>query len=1104
MPPWAMLSGAHAAVAAVTMALTLTFAQPSQAAPTVAADTAVPRAGQSLAQGIVGSPLSAVAGDGRTTVAYLQQSGDTWRLMATASNAAGSSWSTPEQVAVADYLLDVSASVNGGVAIAYITQGTPYVATRPSGAQGWRVTAVATAGGAVSVAMLDDGSAVAGWLSAAESGPEAWVSVVPAAGDAPAPVRLATGVGGLHVAGDGLSTAVAVYDVNGASTARSLTASTAWSAGTPVCQCTTVRLTYGGAGTYLIHGPGGSVSTYAPITGATRTFALDAAATVAMGGGRLFVAWSVNADRDGSVRLAEVDRESGALSTARVIARYNLDPGFPDAPWVRNYVGSVSVMVDGGGVPHVAWTHTRWTKVDTFEPKSGRGLDRNEYLQAELYLSSDGGAPRQLASEDSVMAQDMSGGAGGRGVILWFEALADGQAIRAETFGSSDEASCLLVPSDGGSMDSAAQVAARAKAPGTRRSLEMGSLEAYGCFELVRPGVYVHSGDRVRINGIDIGAKAGTIEFRSNSWEVVFAKGEFPLSLEGVTFWWVNGPTTWKATKGSFPLALAIPKAGDRLGTPTKLLSLPLRYEAGVQLTMGTDGSVGGGYTRLAAIVEIPLPANLQLFGKKPAGKSSAGTPTARLVDVAENAVVGSTPRAAERGLPKPSRGRPCSAEEQAKGPIKKGSVTLTCRPNPQGVYLWVETPMTAKAGTSCSWAFAGQTFVFNGTPLQCVATGATAYQWRPPAPPPTAAEGKACSAAQEGELVYTRTADGKKSTPFRCVKGTWANASKTGYLTLAATATNLAGLARGEISLSELTVLPLTLQNIGLTYTRGTGTGAKRIPSEWSFQGTVSFTLTKKPAPGSKPPVDTPPSDDDKDKTKNYTISCSIKWLDGNWGGFSLGAEWPEGIPMGSSGVFLTKASGSLTLATPTTQASISMIAGIGVGPRFTWLGQDMRVVTAEGQITYSLGLGRRVFGADVLEEVPPSLRIAGNVQIAATPAASGWVDVQFTSGAWPPSISRIQYGGSASLGPGLSWFGWNGSLVTLKASGLYEIGKASNRWQIQGAADVAGVTGTALMSSRGWVICLPDGSGWSRTDNAASISDIATGCDVSLAALK
>lgn len=1037
--------------------------------------TLAPRAATSVASGAIGGLLTAVDGEGRITVAFAKDGG----IYAVTSGPEGRSWGTPTLLGQGETVSGLSATVSGATQVAWTSGSAGQVALRQAGASAW--STVGVTGGWPAVVGVSDDTAVVAWAA----GGSVWGATASKAGLS-TPIVLASGVSDWRLLGDGIGEAVLFTD--GQMASARVFRSDRWSAAANVCACGLYSATSGGAHQYVLPMQGGGLAVYDTSAGTVRTAPSARTESFAMGGGQLFTAWARTGDKEAAVLVAEVDLTTGKPGAERVLATYNLDPGFPDAPWVRHSLGRPEITVDGSGTPTAAWGFGRWTKADSFEPKAAaadpRRVDHNEYIQAELYYSTDFGAPREATSLDAVSIASLRAGAGGTGALAWLEPAANGSQLMVESFGSKEAASCLLIPPDGGPIEGLDATPASRASSATRSEIRFGVLTAAGCLQQKRPGVWVHNHERVRLNGIDIIAVPGTVEFRTTPPQVVFEpKGTYVLRLEGVdlaafTLTTADKPVVWSgiSSSGTFNIMHALKSAAK---TPTygRFMNLPLLPDAGVQLEFGYDSTLGG-YTKVSGTVSFTLPSFMLVSGKP----SSSRAPSARVMTELVNQAPPAPP-VVGRGLPKPGRNRACTPADAEKGPIKQGKANLWCVPNLAGVFQWVERPLTARRGQSCSPAMLGTTFEVSGSPLQCLRSG-KGFTWQsPPRTSPVKVDDR-CTAAQEGDVSGVRDDKGRGAVG-RCVKGKWRPSSQV-FVTASAMATNAFGLARQQASVlvPEITVGPVTFLGVNLSYTAGVGTGKNRVPSELSFDGGVPLGAWPR-LPG----------------LKESTGKLSFKLLDGQF--HSLGLTW-EGMLMHPNGLTLTRIGMSFSRESAASGTGGAFTVGAGIGPVFSWFGQDLQVLSGDLTVTVTDSLPAKAFADGSLRKAQPAaILLTGGAKMLGAPLANAQVKMEL-SDTWPRSITRVEFEGVAEFSPLGAIFGWSGASLSGKVYGWYQpaAGATPRRFQVQGYLTLLGDPYTGLISDRGWVVCGPTGSGYLRLAGAPAVTTLETGCSVDLAA--
>jgi len=631
-----------AAVLVLALIAVPTTVQAGSSPTSLRADSLQPRAA-AIFSGFLSSYAVGIDGEGKITIAYVAEG----TAYAITSGANGKGWSKAESLGRGDSVTSVNSSVSGDTVIGWSSAGELKVSIRLKGATGWRSYVKHSSTqtiNAFSAMVLPDDTTMTFWLDNSTSEGKVWTATLSATGVKGTPQLLATGITGAKMLPTSVGQPILFLGTASGTVARAYRSGT-WESGVSVCACNAESAEFGGGGRYLLKTFSNTLAVFSAGSATTREYDIPSGRQIAAGGGRVFAAWSTGSstdERSGGVYLAELDLESGRFTGQRTVASYNLDPGIPNAEWVRNYISGVNLVVAGDGQPTVAWDYSVWIKVDGGPVSSRtapRDLDPNPYMDYYAYMASgEKGSPKLLTRVGTVYPRPYAGH-GGTGVVLWSENLAAFPNVRllAEVFGNSQDTGCVNVPGDGGPIQPSAQRGPRSAVLQTRQALRFFSLEAVGCFEPIteashkwgktwqRKGVWLNATDTTRINGIDILAPAGSILFDVNNRTINWLPGaEFRLGLQGKQFHSFKAPGTLtkpfsvpiRPTKTVLNIgtsfrddetaknAAVLPSATPG-GERGQLLGMPVISGVGLSLEWGVEGAFEsggeGGYTQVRA-----------------------------------------------------------------------------------------------------------------------------------------------------------------------------------------------------------------------------------------------------------------------------------------------------------------------------------------------------------------------------------------------------------------------------------------------------------------------------------------------------------------------
>lgn len=1112
--------------------------------PTPRADYSVP--------GSITSTKAAVDAAGRITAAYAQGG----RILAMTSTAAGKTWGGPVDVGAGSDISSVTTSRRGTSAVAWIDGGSPRVAIRQAAGGGWATRVLPGAADnstRLDAVVLGDDTVLAAWTSGSWPERQTWAVAISADGTVSKPSVVAPATAGHRLAGDGQNSAVLFTEDNSGVHARNYSGG-AWSAAVNVCACSLASVQAGGAGIYTLNGEGGA-TVYRSETSTAKTYASTKSHVVAMGGGKLFAARAVSEDRVGSIRLAEVDLQTGALGAERTIATVALDPGFATAPWLRHVLYAPLLRVDGLGRPSLAWLLMKYT--DGFiEPKSVPPIDENDFVQVELYLSDQGTAPSLVASADSFSVQALEVGHGGTGVLVWSVSPSSGSRTFWQTFGSNDDTSCILPPADGGPLEGTSPwtgatqpqrriaLAARAGKGETSGRERFGPIEIVGCISKDAKGRWVNDAPVVRMNGIDIYGEEKSVVFDPRIGSVSFMAGSFriqggPYTLAAFSVPKDRAPLTIAVSKNGtleynplrLPwLAANITKESGKADRMPKLGSFLLNPYVGFNLKLAYDAAKKQGTSSLEFKLRLPLPTGAQAGSVDPviAGAPAQGTPATSIPDT--RTVPPAPTTSPLPGAPAPAANAPCSpAEDGARVTI--GGTAYVCGIGTEQVFRWRKAADAGTkppvAGQFCSAAqHAGRApVVTGGKTLACVpdakpaANGRTNYRWKAVTPTTGVKEGQPCTVKQSGMAVAatkaTRTRAASTEGQLRCSPATLPSGKKTwrwGYaadrelwVTATATANSDDGLLPLTIGVNgtNLVLGRVTLSTFSASFRfSGTEATGKYRPWELAFAGEAQ--LSPK-LPGTNVAI----------PGAAVTVGVELGWADGR-GPTKFGLTLSKSVPVLTAPppapvplVYLTSAGFLIDRGASdddALQVTGRLSASIGGPEPIKFNGAEVWPLALTGDYTY---IGRSA-------KLPARSIVTGTGSILGFPLGSVRFEEQFLAGLGTP-VTRFEVEGVLDFDPG-ALAGFPGLIYgQAKLYGWWDSGwrtppgtPRQMRMQMQGYATVevatlGRVTGNVLLSNRGFALCYGTGddlAGYVSVPLGSKLKYVSSGCDVGIAA--
>lgn len=1133
--------------AAVMLAAQGSWAGASAAPPAPRADYDVP--------GAIASTKTAVDAAGRITSAYSLGG----RILVVTSAAAGASWTGTVDVGGGSEISSVATSRGGTAAVAWIDGGIPRVAVQKAAGGGWATRTLAGAGESprgLDVVVLGDDTVLATWATGSWPDLTTRAASISADGTIGKPSTVATGAAGHQLAGDGQSSAVLFTEDNSGIRARNFSGG-AWSAAVAVCSCSLASIETGGPGIYTLTGSGGA-TVYRAETSTATTYAAATSRVIAMGGGKLFAARAVSEDRVGSIRLAEVDLQTGVLGAERTIATVALDPGFSSAPWLRHVLSSPLLRVDGSGRPSLAWELMKYTD-GNLEPKSVPPIDENDFVQVELYLSDQGAAPSLVASADSFRDRALAVGQGGTGVLVWSVSPSTGKRTYWQTFGSNDEDSCILPPADGGPLEGTSPwtgsvqpqrrlaLSTRAGKGETSGRERFGPIEIVGCISKDAKGRWLNDGPVVRMNGIDIYGDEKSVVFDPRIGSVSFMAGSFriqggPYTLAAFSVPKERAPLTIAVSKNGtleynplrLPwLAAVITKESSKTDRMPKLGSFLLNPYLGFTLTLAYDAVKKQGTSSLEFKLRLPLPTGAQAGSVDPvvAGAPAQGTPAASVPDTR---TLGPAPAASPLpGAPAPAANAPCSpAEDGARVTI--GGTAYVCGIGTEQIFRWRKAAGAATkppgAGQFCSAAaHAGRPPVIaGGKTLACLpdakpaANGRSNYRWTAVTPAKTVKEGQPCTAKQVGTAVAATKAARGRATPaegqLRCTSATlpsgktarrWGFAADSEvWATATATANSDDGLLPLTIGVNgtNLVLGRLTLSTFSASFRfSGTDPAGKYRPWELAFSGEADL----------NPKL---PGIDVAIPGAAIKVGVELGWADGR-GPTKFGLTLSKSVPVLTTPppapvplVYLTSAGFLIdrgASAGDALQVTGRVSASVGSPEPISFNGSDVWPLSLTGDYTY---IGRSTQAGSF----PARSIVTGTGSVLGFPLASVRLEEQYLAGLGTP-VTRFEVEGVLDFDRG-ALVGFPGLIYgQAKLYGWWDSGwrtrpplKPQARMQMQGylTVEVTGVgrvTGNVLLSNRGFALCYGTGNdlaGYVSVPLGSTLKYVGSGCDVGVAA--
>lgn len=695
--------------------------------------------------------------------------------------------------------------------------------------------------------------------------------------------------------------------------------------------------------------------------------------------------------------------------------------------------------------------------------------------------------------------------------------------------------SCVRIPSDGGPMGgSAASDGGRgrgARAAGdpapSRSRQHFGPIEIAGCVHRDDHGRWVHSGDSVRMNGIDIYGKEGTVVFDPRASTVTFTGGSYEIKVGTFT------PLSFTLKS---PLSLSWGKDGTLDFDPGRYrvlqqawsgkksvgpAGLPVVANLGLSLKLAYDQVKKQGTASADFWVSVPLMKGAfsrsvpeRATGRPPEGGAAVG---ARVVRPAPT-----NPSAGAR-VPagaKPTVGGACSPAESG-AQAKINARPYSCGFNGQS-YAWGSQKVTfpARPGAPCAAALdAGRPPVWRSgaTALSCVPVGKAnkfgqkPFGWQTVSAPVTAREGQGCSPRQvgmaipalkpaagraigsvKGKLVCAVAPDGARGG-----KRTWAFAEDAeAMVTVSLRATTDDGLLPYTVTgtLKNVVLAGVEFASITLRY-RPEGKDAQgnvTSPAEFGAAGEVklgpaflpdslrtkvavdlAWTSTSAPLPTRLWFTITRPTP----LAVTPTVP-PIPWLwfiSGGFGGEKGAPEEPWQVG-----------------------GTVRVAAGLPLPDSVSYGDQDVYPL----ELTGDLSMVTETVTAD--RTVPARTIYSGSMKVFGFPTASGRLEQQFDGDG---DVSRVEVEGVVNIDPG-ALIGLPSFLQAQgKVYGWYD--PVNDVEQLQGYVTVAipgkgRVTANALISSTGMALCYSSGNdlaGWVYRWNTATTRSFEKGCDVGLA---
>jgi len=800
---------------------------------------------------------------------------------------------------------------------------------------------------------------------------------------------------------------------------------------------------------------------------------------VASGGGRAFVAgWG---GLYTTTWLYEVD-----VKTAEVALVNEL----PDARLL-------ALLVDGAGNP--ALVVDQW------------GAPPND----TRVVSADGSSQVLTGLADRGFAGAAMNASGQAVATFWVTPPAGGAEYFAVPFSTGD--SCVRVPSDGGPLAGAGARAGQAAS--TQGRQRFGPIEIAGCLKKDWRGRWTHLGDSVRMNGIDIHAKEGTVIFDPRASSVTFTRGSFEIRLGTFT------PMAFRLTS---PLTLEWGKNGTLdfdpgryraleqilTGKVSAPAGLPVLNHLGLSLKLAYDSVNQQGTASADFWVKIPLAKGAysrtvpdRAVTAPHQGPAAAGVPVTRPAP---------TTLPTGKKLPTGAKATPGGACTQAEAQAKTrvNGRLLTCSHDGQ-TWSWGAGKVTfpARAGAPCSAPLdAGRPPIWRAgsTALSCEPTRKASsgqnYAWKAVKAPLTAREGQSCAASQVGTTMPARKPAASRSSASRtgrlvCAEGSSRQRAATrkwtftedssAIITVSAKTTTDDGLLPLTISgsLQQVVLYGVEFSNVTLRYRlAGTDASGKPIPAEFAASGEA---------------IVGPPYLPDALRTKIAIDAAwsseSMPWPTRLW--LNVTRPMPLAFTPTTPPVpwlwFLSGGFGGEGGDSWQAGGNVRVVAGLPVPVSAGYADQDIYPMDLTGEVAM---MTEKVTGD---RTIPARVIYTGTMKILGFPTASARLEQQFTADG---DISRLEVEGVIDIDPLAVVGGPTFVQAQGKVYGWYD--PVNDTHQFQGYATVTlptgRVTANALVSNVGWAICYSSGddlTGWVYRTGYERARYYGEGCDVGLA---
>lgn len=740
-------------------------------------------------------------------------------------------------------------------------------------------------------------------------------------------------------------------------------------------------------------------------------------------------------------------------------------------------------------------------------------------------------------------------GHGGQGVLLDQTNSLVGSTwiyeLRVTRFGV--PSSCVVVPRDGGVLSlGTAEVSPSAASVGVASSgsvarKRFGPVEIAGCLFQDKQGRWVHQGDAVRMNGVDIEADPGTVRFDPRQGEVAFVpcdrKGPVMCAGSGasrryaikagtysVYSWSMTGDSMvrapWRSKDSEVrfdPIAMLRTVTRGVVEPPRQLgpAGLEVADRLGLSLTLTYDQVERQGKATLEFAVEVPLPVGVHAVPAK--------VRVPEKLAEAEKAVSVPEVRGVEQAPAPPPPPPPTAPARQPNGecsPAEDGAVIVingsqyVCgigMDRADQRHRWraktpANTPGRAPvAGQFCNAAKdAGRTPVRTGKRAVECARGARPnragqyeYRWKTARVPAVVKEGQACKIGDVGRSYPARKPALRRSGAPETGQLVCMQVSTTGkvrqalvwqprtgvFVSLTFQTTTEKGLLPVTVAatLKRLDVGPVALADVSLRLRPPSAT----TPAELGFTGTIEATA---PIPGVKL------------GRRLGSVSAEIAWADTDLSKFRLAATGT--LPLGS--ITILGAEFEAQRDDSATPWQLSVGGRIGFGPAIP---PNIAAGDEEWKFLFE-GAGRLTYRSEP-KDLTRRIIFTGQGTWWGMPVGSMRLEMHSAeSNPWKPTRYEIEV--LLGIDPG-QWIGLPGIVTAQgKLYGWYDPTK--ELFQLQGYAGLrvplaaTDFTGNLLVSSRGKALCYSTGgefAGWVYLYKDGESQDFDTGCDVGTAAI-